>query len=97
VILLWLDDRLPWVALVLIIARDAFLIVGAKVLMPRGYEFSVSWLGKLATWVLYAAVAAIIATTPGTDWPLWLFWIGVGLALLAAALYGLGAWRTVRR
>src|SRR6059036_2617590 len=47
VILLFLDDRLPWAALVAVVARDALLIGGARVVMPRGYEFSVSFLGKL--------------------------------------------------
>ncbi len=97
VVLLWYHDRLPWPALALIVARDAFLIAGAKVVMPRGYEFSVSFLGKVATWVLYGAVAAIIVTTAGTDWPLWLFWIGVGLALGAACLYAVSAGRALRR
>jgi CDP-diacylglycerol--glycerol-3-phosphate 3-phosphatidyltransferase len=97
VLLLCIDGRLPWPALALIVARDAFLIVGAKVVMPRGYDFSVSFLGKLATWVLYAAVAAIIATPAGTDWPLWLFWAGLGLALAAAALYALAARKALRR
>src|SRR5262245_9636435 len=97
VVLLWIDDRLPWPALVLIVARDVFLIVGAKVALPRGYDFSVSFLGKLATWVLYAAVAAIIATPSGTEWPLWLFWAGLGLALAAAALYAVNARGALRR
>jgi CDP-diacylglycerol--glycerol-3-phosphate 3-phosphatidyltransferase len=97
VVLLWIDDRLPWPALALIIARDVFLIVGAKVVMPRGYDFSVSFLGKLATWVLYAAVAAIIATPAGTEWPLWLFWAGLGLSLAAAALYALAARKALHR
>ncbi len=96
VIALFVDDRLPWPALALIVARDALLVVGARMVVPRGYEFSVSFLGKTATWALYASVAAIIATAAGTDWPLWLFWIGVGLAVAAGALYGLSAWRALR-
>ena len=54
VIMLVLADRLPWPALAIILARDLFLIVGAKVVVPRGYDFSVSFLGKCATWLLYA-------------------------------------------
>src|SRR5437764_7340592 len=41
VILLFLDDRLPWAALVAVVVRDALLIGGARVVMLRGYEFSV--------------------------------------------------------
>src|SRR5256884_9045268 len=62
VILLFLDDRLPWAALVAVVVRDALLIGGARVVMPRGYEFSVSFLGKLATWLLYAAVGFVLVT-----------------------------------
>ena len=92
-----LADRLPWPALAVILARDAFLIAGTRVVLPRGYQFSVSFLGKAATWVLYAGIAFLLVTVPGTDWPLWLFWIGLGMAVLAAALYLASAWGTIRR
>jgi CDP-diacylglycerol--glycerol-3-phosphate 3-phosphatidyltransferase len=95
VLLLCLDGRLPWVALVLVLGRDALLIGGYGVVRERGYDFSVSALGKAATWVLYASIVGVIASDKGTDWPLWLFWAGVGLALLAAVFYVVGALRTV--
>jgi CDP-diacylglycerol--glycerol-3-phosphate 3-phosphatidyltransferase len=97
VVLLWVDDRLPWVALVVILARDALLVGGYRLVRDRGYEFSVSFLGKASTWVLYASLVGVIASDRGTDWPLWLFWAGVALALLAAVFYVLRAVRTVRR
>jgi CDP-diacylglycerol--glycerol-3-phosphate 3-phosphatidyltransferase len=96
VILLFVDDRLPWPALVVIVARDALLLAGTKFVLPRGYEFSVSFLGKLATWVLYAGVAFVIVTHSGTDWPLWIFWGGLGLACAAAILYVASAWHQIR-
>ncbi len=95
VLLLCLDDRLPWLALAIVLARDALLIAGYRVVKDRGYEFSVSMLGKAATWVLYAAITGVIASDKGTEWPLWLFWIGVGLAVLAAVFYVAGALRAV--
>ena len=97
VVVLFVVDRLPWPALAVILARDALLVGGYRLVMPRGYEFSVSFLGKLATWVLYAAIAFVMVTSDGTDWPLALFWLGLVLAMLAAAFYIAGAARTVRR
>ncbi len=47
--------------------------------------------------MLYAAVAAVIVTHAGDDWPHWLFWTGVGLALAAGGLYAGGAARAVQR
>jgi cardiolipin synthase len=96
VLLLWLDDRLPWVALVVVLARDALLVLGTPAAMQRGYDFSVSFLGKAATWVLYASIFAILITTEGTDWPLVLFWSGVALAVAAGVLYAVSVWRAVR-
>src|SRR5205823_6080466 len=96
VILLFIDDRLPWAALVAIVARDALLIGGARFVMPRGYEFSVSFLGKAATWVLYTAVGLVIVTHKGSGWPVDLFWSGLGLAVVAALLYIASAWRAIR-
>jgi CDP-diacylglycerol--glycerol-3-phosphate 3-phosphatidyltransferase len=96
VIMLVLAGRLPWPALAVIVARDALLLVGTRVVLPRGYEFSVSFLGKAATWVLYAGVGFVIATHDGTAWPLWIFWIGLGMAVGAGLLYVASAWRAVR-
>jgi cardiolipin synthase len=96
VILLWYYDRLPWPALALILIRDGILIVGTPAAIRRGYEFSVSFLGKAATWVLYASIAFILVTDPGADWPLALFWAGVGLAVAAGILYAVSAWRSTR-
>jgi CDP-diacylglycerol--glycerol-3-phosphate 3-phosphatidyltransferase len=93
VVLLWLADRLPWPALLLIVGRDALLLGGYKVVVPRGYDFSVSFLGKLATWVLYASLGFVMVTRAGDDWPVALFWAGAALAAAAAVLYVAKAWR----
>jgi CDP-diacylglycerol--glycerol-3-phosphate 3-phosphatidyltransferase len=96
VIMLWLEDRLPLAALAVILARDILLLGGYKLVAPRGYDFEVNFLGKAATWVLYAALALTMVTHDGADWPLWLFWAGVALALVAGAQYLLKARREVR-
>ena len=91
VVLLWLEGRLPLAAMLLVLARDVILVLGYKLAVPRGYDFEVSFLGKLATWVLYASLGFVIVTAEGTQWPLVLFWIGVALAILAGAEYLLRA------
>jgi CDP-diacylglycerol--glycerol-3-phosphate 3-phosphatidyltransferase len=96
VIALFLHDRLPWVALVLVVGRDLAMILGYKLVVPRGYAFDVSFLGKLATWVLYASLCFVMVTEAGTDWPLWLFWTGVVLAVVAGVQYVAKAVREVR-
>ena len=97
VLLLCVDGRLPWLALAIVLGRDALLIGGFGLVKDRGYELDINFLGKLATWVLYASLAFVMVTHEGTDWPLWIFWTGVGLALAAGAQYLVTALRTVRR
>jgi len=96
VVLLVALGRLPWAALVLP-ARDLVLVAGYRLVGPRGYAFEVNRLGKIATWVLYASVAFVIVTREGTQWPLVLFWVGLGLAFLAGAQYVAKARREVGR
>ena len=95
VILLVVADRLPWAALV-ILARDLVLLGGYKLVAGRGYDLEVNFLGKVSTWLLYAALAFVLVTHEGDAWPLWIFWIGLGLAAAAALQYAARAWRTVR-
>jgi CDP-diacylglycerol--glycerol-3-phosphate 3-phosphatidyltransferase len=86
VILLWHAGRLPWVALALPV-RDFFLLVGYKPAVARGYNFEVNTIGKAATWLLYAALGFAMVTRDGTQWPLVIFWLGFGLAIVALAGY----------
>jgi CDP-diacylglycerol--glycerol-3-phosphate 3-phosphatidyltransferase len=95
VILLWHADRLPWVALA-IPARDVALLAGYKLVVERGYDFAVNLPGKVATWLLYASLAFLLATHKGTDWPIWIFWAGLASAGVALAGYVLKARREVR-
>jgi CDP-diacylglycerol---glycerol-3-phosphate 3-phosphatidyltransferase len=94
-VMLWVTGRLPWYAALVILARDLFMVAGYKLVVNRGYDFEVSRVGKVATWVLYAAIGFVLVTNDGVDWPVWLFWIGVALALVAAAQYVLKARREV--
>jgi CDP-diacylglycerol--glycerol-3-phosphate 3-phosphatidyltransferase len=87
VILLAVYDRLPWVGLAVIIARDVILLVGSRVLAPRGIEIEVNTVGKAATWILYAAIFFRIVIDQSTQWPLYLFWAGIALAGVAAVFY----------
>ena len=95
-IMLWVTGRLPWYAALVILTRDLFMVVGYKLVANRGYDFEVTRVGKLATWVLYLAIGLVIVTNDGVDWPVWLFWIGVGLALVAALQYVQKARREVK-
>jgi len=95
VILLWSADRLPLVALA-IPARDVLVIAMTPFAVQRGYRFEVNFLGKLATWLLYASLGFVMVTHPGTQWPLWIFWIGFGLAVAALLGYIAKARKEVR-
>ena len=95
VVMLVAFDRLPWIALIILL-RDLLLIGGYKLVVPRGYDFEVSRLGKIATWGLYASIGLVLVTDKGTWWPLACFWISLALAVIAAGQYVLAARRTVR-
>jgi CDP-diacylglycerol--glycerol-3-phosphate 3-phosphatidyltransferase len=96
VILLVIYGRLPWAGLAIIVARDVLLLVGWQVLTPRGIEIDVNRLGKAATWILYLSIGCRIVTHDATSWPLWLFWIGLGMAVVASMFYARDAWRALR-
>ena len=47
--------------------------------------------------MLYTAIGFLVADVWDPNWPLALFWIGLGLAIGAAVLYVGSAWRALRR
>ena len=97
VILLFVADHMPWEGLVVILGRDLLLLAGYKTVVPEGYELNVNLIGKAATWLLYAGIGCLIVTHRSTEWPYWIFWTGLVLAVVAGLVYALGAWREVRR
>ena len=94
-VLLWHEHRLPWPAALIVLSRDLLLVLGYRLLAPRGVEVNVTLLGKVATWVLYLGVSMVIVTDRGTDWPVWIFWVGIALSVAAAAQYVARARRTI--
>jgi CDP-diacylglycerol--glycerol-3-phosphate 3-phosphatidyltransferase len=86
VILLWQEGRLPWIALAIPL-RDLVALVATPLMLGRGYEFRVNFLGKAATWLLYLSLGFVMVTHEGVGWPLVIFWIGVALALVSLAQY----------
>jgi hypothetical protein len=59
----------------------------------EGSDLSVNLVGKVATWILYASVALMLVTSEGTDFPYVFFLIGLGLAMVAGAMYVVSAVR----
>jgi len=91
VVLMLATGRMPLAAGVLILGRDLALVLGYKLLAPRGFELDVTLLGRIATWILYAALGLVLLTPEGTTWPLVILWIGIALSLGAGIQYLLRA------
>lgn len=88
VILLWRADRIHLVAVIVVLGRDLLLLAGLGVAAAeKGYELSVVYLGKLATFVIMAALLLIILTGRGVDLPVIALYIGVALSVGAALVY----------
>lgn len=96
-ILLFVAGRLPWAAIAVVFARDLLLLLGLTLFAPRGISVEVNFAGKVATWALYVSVGCVLVTHKSDDWPLWLFWAGVGLAVASAGQYMLDTWKALRR
>jgi CDP-diacylglycerol--glycerol-3-phosphate 3-phosphatidyltransferase len=96
IVVLTIDRRLPWAALALIAFRDVVLAIGGRILAARRIVVEVNKVGKAATWILYLAVGCSMVTRRSTEWPVDLFWAGLGLALIAGSAYALAARKALR-
>jgi phosphatidylglycerophosphate synthase len=78
-----------------LLLRDVLLVAGYRFVVPKGYDFQVSRLGKIATWGLYASLGLVLVTEQGTWWALACFWVNLALAVGAGVQYLLKARREV--
>jgi CDP-diacylglycerol--glycerol-3-phosphate 3-phosphatidyltransferase len=97
IVILTIDRRLPWAALAIIAFRDVVLAIGGRILAQRRIVVEVNTIGKAATWILYLAVGCSMVTRKSTEWPVDLFWAGLGLALIAGAMYVVAARKALER
>ncbi len=87
VLLLWSADRIPALVPLLVVGRDVILLSGLSFAAERGYQLSVIYIGKAATFVLMTALAMIMLTTPDTVWPDVLLWAGIAMSVYAGSIY----------
>jgi CDP-diacylglycerol--glycerol-3-phosphate 3-phosphatidyltransferase len=87
VIILWHHDRIPLIVLLLVLGRDLVLLFGLPFAAERGYEVSVIYLGKTATFVLMGALGLVMLLPPDVIVGDVVLWIGVALSLAAGAIY----------
>ena len=87
VLLLWWHDRLALIVPLLILSRDVVLLAAQRAAAARGYELTVIYLGKAATAILMVGLGLIMVTSQGAHWPTYVVEVGLGLSLLAGALY----------
>ena len=57
-VLLWHEDACRGPPRVIVLSRDLLLVVGYKLLAPRGVTVDVTRLGKAATWILYLGLGS---------------------------------------
>jgi CDP-diacylglycerol---glycerol-3-phosphate 3-phosphatidyltransferase len=83
-ILLWYAGRLPWWLALPVLTRDIWLAV---LFHKRRAEtqVAVNAVGKWATALIMLSLALLMATS--ASWPLVIFAVGVGVSLVAGALY----------
>jgi cardiolipin synthase (CMP-forming) len=97
---LYLLDRLPLWVVVVLVARDVYLLYGAWVLERHGRRMPVLVIGKVTTAVLLTAFSALMlgpvfdigGVTPLTIGTA-LMYVGIVLSLTTAVLYTIGARR----
>ncbi|GAB4247060.1 MAG: hypothetical protein Kow00122_04220 [Thermoleophilia bacterium] len=93
-VILLVQHRLPTPALMAVLVRDAYVMAGFFVLNRRGITLPVILLGKLSTAVLLLALLLAILGVPAA---VYVFWGGVALSLLSAAVYTKRGIRQFRR
>jgi CDP-diacylglycerol--glycerol-3-phosphate 3-phosphatidyltransferase len=85
VIACWYHDLLPRWALAILVARELFMLIAGRIALNRGVELSVNMVGRLAIWPVLSALEFAFCGLETLSTVL--LYIGVGMTLVATALY----------
>jgi len=81
----WVAGVLPWPVALALVVREVLIGIGAFIAWRWGLRVEVRFLGKVATFALYSAIASFFVYA-GFDHPLFLWW-GWGVAVSGLILY----------
>ena len=93
VVLLWWDDRVPLVLMLIVLARDAILLFSLLFGRGRTLGIRVNVAGKAGTLVTMIGLLLAIVTPRGAIATQIVLWSGVALLVLGGLIYA----RTLRR
>jgi CDP-diacylglycerol--glycerol-3-phosphate 3-phosphatidyltransferase len=95
VIVAWEFELLPRWALLVLAAREAFMLLLTQIALRRGMDLKVNMLGRWAVWPVMGALGlAMIVETWISDA---LLYLGIALTLAATAVYLQDGWRALRQ
>jgi cardiolipin synthase len=94
-IVAWEFELLPRWALLVLAAREAFMLLLTQMALRRGMDLKVNMMGRWAVWPVMGALAvALILDSWVADA---LLYVGIVMTLAATALYLQDGWRAVRQ
>jgi phosphatidylglycerophosphate synthase len=94
-IVAWEFELLPRWALLVLAAREAFMLLLTQVALRRGMDLKVNMMGRWAVWPVMGALAvALIVDSWVADA---LLYVGIVMTLAATALYLQDGWRAIRQ
>jgi CDP-diacylglycerol--glycerol-3-phosphate 3-phosphatidyltransferase len=94
-IVAWEFELLPRWALLVLAAREAFMLLLTQVALRRGIDLKVNMLGRWAVWPVMGALAvALIVESWVADA---LLYLGLVMTLAATAVYLQDGWRAIRQ
>lgn len=85
----WKFETLPRFAIAILLARELLLLIAAQRQARKGVVVEINWVGRLGVWPTMSGIFFALAGVDVLAVPLFL--IGVGMALVAAALYARAA------
>ena len=94
-IVAWEFELLPRWALLVLAAREAFMLLLTQVALRRGMDLKVNMMGRWAVWPVMSALALALIVD---SWvPEALLYLGIAMTLAATALYLQDGWRAIRQ
>lgn len=85
VIICWHYETLPRWGIAILIARELYLLVAGRIALSRGLELKINWWGR---WGVWPTMSSIFFALVGLDTVAHvLFYVGLALSLVAAAVY----------